>query len=445
MLAKKFPEHTLLWRVAWPILISLVLEHMINLTDTVFLGRVGEIELGASAVAGVFYLALFMLAYGFSNGLQILIGRRNGEARFDEIGPLLMQGIMFITTVGLGVVGLTFFFGPPLLRALISSPEIADAAIMYIDWRIIGLVFAGVSFMFRSFYVGITQTRLLTLNSLIMVSSNVVMNYALIFGEFGMPRMGIAGAALASSLSEMISMLFFILHVRFCVDRKKYGFNRSAFLAFHQVPPMIRLSVWTMAQHFVGISVWFVFFVAVEHLGSRSIAISTMVRSFGSFMFMPVLGFSSAVSTLVSNQIGSGESHKVLATCRRGVIMCYLFLSPVFLFVALYPEVILRAFTDNQELVKAAVPSLWVIVSSYVLAIPACVFFNAVSGTGNTRHAMLIDFVAFFVYSAYVYVVIFHFKVDVAVAWTAEHTYWLPLLALAIPYMIKGKWKNKKI
>lgn len=445
MLDKKFPEHMALWRVAWPILISLILEHMINLTDTAFLGRVGEIELGASAVAGVFYLALFMMAYGFSNGLQILIGRRNGEGRYDEIGPLLMQGVMFITLVGLGVVGLTYLFGPTLLRAIIASPDIAEAAIKYIDWRILGLVFAGVGFMFRSFYVGITQTRLLTLNSVIMVGANVVMNYALIFGELGMPRMGIAGAALASSLAEMISMLFFILHVRLRIDRDKYGFHRAAFLAFHQIPPMIKLSVWTMAQHVVGISVWFVFFIAVEHLGSRSIAISTMVRSFGSFMFMPMMGFSAAVSTLISNQIGAGETHKVLATCRRGMVMCYLFLSPVFLFVAFFPEVILRVFTDNQELVAAAVPSLWVIVSSYLLAIPACVFFNAISGTGNTRRAMCVDFVAFFVYIVYVTVVIFILKVDVAVAWTSEHMYWLPLLALGIPYMLSGKWKNKKI
>lgn len=445
MFDKKFPEHAKLWRVAWPILISLILEHMINLTDTAFLGRVGEIELGASAVAGVFYLALFMLAYGFSSGLQILIGRRNGEGRLDEIGPLLMQGAMFITLVSLCVVGLTYLLGPTLLRAIIASPDIAEAAIKYIDWRIIGLVFASVGFMFRSFYVGITQTRLLTLNSLIMVGSNVVMNYALIFGEFGMPRMGIAGAALASSLSELLSMVFFILHIRFCVDRDKYGFHRGGFLAFHTIPPMVKLSVWTMAQHFVGVSVWFVFFIAVEHLGSRSIAISTMVRSFGSFMFMPIIGFGSAVSTLVSNQIGAGESHKVLTTCRRGIFMCYLFLTPVFLFAGLFPEVILRAFTDNQELVTAAVPSLWVLVSSYVLAVPGCLFFNAVSGTGNTRHAMLLDFVAFFVYTLYVYVVVFTLKVDVALAWTSEHMYWLPLLALSIPYMVSGKWKNKKI
>ena len=68
-----------IWTIAYPILISLIMEQMIGMTDTAFLGRVGEIELGASAIAGVYYLAIFMMAFGFSIGAQILIARRNGR------------------------------------------------------------------------------------------------------------------------------------------------------------------------------------------------------------------------------------------------------------------------------------------------------------------------------------------------------------------------------
>ena len=68
-----------IWIIAYPILISLIMEQLIGMTDTAFLGRVGEVELGASAIAGVYYLAIFMMAFGFSIGAQILIARRNGE------------------------------------------------------------------------------------------------------------------------------------------------------------------------------------------------------------------------------------------------------------------------------------------------------------------------------------------------------------------------------
>ena len=84
-----------IWMIAYPILISLLMEQMIGMTDTAFLGRVGEVELGASAIAGVFYMVIFMAAFGFSIGAQILIARRNGEKLYREIGDLFYQGIYF--------------------------------------------------------------------------------------------------------------------------------------------------------------------------------------------------------------------------------------------------------------------------------------------------------------------------------------------------------------
>lgn len=84
-------------RVAGPILVSLLMEHLIGMTDTAFLGRVGEIELGASAIAGIYYLAIFMLGFGFSIGVQILIGRRNGEKKLCGYRTYFHAGIAIPT------------------------------------------------------------------------------------------------------------------------------------------------------------------------------------------------------------------------------------------------------------------------------------------------------------------------------------------------------------
>ena len=84
-----------IWLIAYPILISLLMEQMIGMTDTAFLGRVGEIELGASAIAGIFYIVMFMVAFGFSIGAQILIARRNGEQQYKEKGNLYYQRVYF--------------------------------------------------------------------------------------------------------------------------------------------------------------------------------------------------------------------------------------------------------------------------------------------------------------------------------------------------------------
>ena len=84
-----------IWSVSYPILLSLLAQNVINVTDTAFLGRVSEIALGASAMGGLFYICIFTIAFGFSTGSQIVIARRNGEARYGDVGPVMIQGVLF--------------------------------------------------------------------------------------------------------------------------------------------------------------------------------------------------------------------------------------------------------------------------------------------------------------------------------------------------------------
>ena len=110
-----------IWLIAYPILISLLMEQMIGMTDTAFLGRVGEIELGASAIAGIFYIVMFMVAFGFSIGAQILIARRNGEQQYKEIGNLFYQGIYFQLGMAAVMFIVCYCFAPVILKRLVSS------------------------------------------------------------------------------------------------------------------------------------------------------------------------------------------------------------------------------------------------------------------------------------------------------------------------------------
>ena len=81
-----------IWNVSYPILLALLAQNVVNVTDTAFLGHVGEVELGASAMGGLLYICIFTVAFGFSTGSQIMIARRNGEGRFRDVGPVMMQG-----------------------------------------------------------------------------------------------------------------------------------------------------------------------------------------------------------------------------------------------------------------------------------------------------------------------------------------------------------------
>ena len=200
-----------IWNVSYPILLALLAQNVVNVTDTAFLGHVGEVELGASAMGGLLYICIFTVAFGFSTGSQIMIARRNGEGRFKDVGPVMMQGCMFLLAMAVVLFGLCQWSAPVLVRMLISSDAIYEGTLDFLHWRMFGFFFSFVNVMFRALYVGITRTKVLTINAVVMALVNVFLDYALIFGHFGLPEMGLKGAAIASVMAEAASTLFGVI------------------------------------------------------------------------------------------------------------------------------------------------------------------------------------------------------------------------------------------
>lgn len=445
MAAKTVYTNKEIWKIAYPCLISLVMEQMIGVTDTIFLGHVGEVELGASALAGVYYVVIFMLGFGFTTGAQIIMARRNGEQEYEKMGVVFYHGLYFLMALALVAFTATTAFSPQLLGAMISDPDIYQAAESYIEWRIYGLFFAFAAAMFRAFYISSTHTNTLTLNSVVMVLSNVVFNYVLIFGKFGFPAMGIGGAALGSTLAEMVSLIFFVIYTSRRIDCRKYALNRPARFHFTTLKKIFPVSFWTMVQSFISLSTWFLFFLFIEHLGKEPLAITNIIRSISGLLFMIISAFAATCSSLVSNLIGSGKIESVIPTIKQHLRLAYLsILVPIIIFLA-FPTLILSIYTDIPNLIDGAVASLWVLCSSYIFTVPAQICFQSISGTGNTRMAFILEMMTLVIYVLYCSIIIGWMKVDVALCWTSEHVYGLFIVAFSLLYLRSGRWKGKKI
>lgn len=127
-----------IWNVSYPILLSLLAQNVINVTDTAFLGRVGEVALGASAMGGLYYICIFTIAFGFSTGSQIVIARRNGEGRYQDVGPVMIQGVFFLLAMAALLFGLSRAFAQDIMGVMISSEKVLEGTMEFIDWRIYG-------------------------------------------------------------------------------------------------------------------------------------------------------------------------------------------------------------------------------------------------------------------------------------------------------------------
>ena len=434
-----------IWKVAYPILISLVMEQMIGLTDTAFLGRVGEIELGASAIAIVYYMILFMAGFGFSIGAQIIIGRRNGEGNYTDTGKVFWNGLYFLLGLSALIIAASELISPLLMKHLVSSEAIYLASLSYVRWRLPGMIFAFCTAMYRAFYVGTTQTKTLTLNSVVMVLSNILFNWVLIFGHLGFPALGITGAAIGSSLAELVSLIFFALYTRISCDRKKYGLDKPAGFDRSELKSMMPVCSWTMIQHIISISTWFIFFLYIEHLGERSLAVSNIIRGVSGLLWMILAAFSSTCSTLVSNIIGAGREDKVMSLIKRIMKLSYGIVISIAILFCIFPKAVISIYTDIPELIPATIPSLIVMCSSYLLTVGAMILFNAVSGTGSTKTAFRLELAALGIYTLYCTIVAGILKADVAICWSAEHVYAAALLILCYIYLRSGRWKNRKV
>ncbi|WP_308763567.1 MATE family efflux transporter [uncultured Bacteroides sp.] len=434
-----------IWHVTYPIFLGLLAQNVINVTDTAFLGRVGEVALGASAMGGLLYICVYTIAFGFSVGSQILIARRNGEGNYRAVGPVMWQGTAFSFGMAVCLLALMYFSAGPLIRLLITSDSIYEATYEFFVWRIWGFLFAFVNVMFRGLYIGITRTKVLTLNAVVMALVNVVLDYGLVFGELGLPEMGVRGAALASVIAEASSLVFFLLYTYYKVDLKKYGLNRFGQFDWTMVWRILRISCFTMVQYFLAMAIWFVFFMALERLGQRQLAIANIVRSVYVVLLIPVQALSTSANTLVSNLIGAGGVAGVLTLLHKIARMSFLIMVVCVALCVAFPESILSVYTNEEALWHESVSALYVVCGAMLISSLANVYFNGISGTGNTQAALVLEVCVQVFYALYVVGVGMILQASVDICFTTEVIYYILMLTFSLIYLKKAKWQNKKI
>lgn len=434
-----------IWDISAPILFGLIIQQIIGLTDTAFLGHVGEVELGASAIAGVFYIMIFMLGQGFSVGAQIIIARRNGEQNFQRIGPVFYQGSIFLLLTAAVVITLILWNAQDILKSVISSPNVLQTSVDYLEPRVFGFVFAFLIVMFRAFYVGITDTKILTFNALLMLVVNIGLDYVLIFGKLGLPAMGIRGAAIASVISEAVSALFFIVYTFKKTDLKKYGLNNIVIADMKMLGKILNISVWTMLQSVVSLATWLMFILATEHLGENELAITNILRSISSLPFMIIGALYGSANAITGNLIGSGNDNQVRSTAKKIIIMGYAAGTALELLMLISPYYVMRIYSDNIALITKAIPAYYVMLTGYLTFVPGFILLGVISGTGDTKQAMVLELIALAAYTVTVWYVVIYLRADIAVCWLCEHPYNILLTYLTYRYLKKNNWCCKII
>src|SRR6478609_6907071 len=261
-------------KIALPIAAAILVPQINFITNNIFLGGLGEQPLAVAGITGVYYLIFAMVGQGLNNGLQALISRRAGQNRIHEIGNLFNQSIRITLVFAVFGILVTNFIAPVILSYSLHDPSNVQMAVRFLNIRIWGLPFLYVYQMRNALLVGTNNSRFLIAGTLAEATTNIVFDYALIYGHFGLPRLGFNGAAISSIIAEATGLfvIFAVMHKKDVSKQlqlfEKYSYDLSTTkLILVQSLPII-------LQYVISVGGWEFFYILIEHHGERALAIS---------------------------------------------------------------------------------------------------------------------------------------------------------------------------
>lgn len=432
-------------KLAAPISLSLLIPQISFMANAVFLGRLGQLELVVNGLTSIYYLLLTYIGFGLSNGIMVLLSRRAGENDVQGLSRTFTNGLFLSAMGSLLLMMLSFWFTPLLFGYSLKDENIFFATIDFLYLRIWGLPFLMFTQLVNAFYIATNRSRLLIYGALLANLVNVALDYGLIFGNWGLPRMGLKGAAAASIAAEVVYCLvmyslFFLkgLHRRYPITRYLRPDTRISAQTLRVAAPLI-------LQYVFSIGGWQIFYIYVEHLGVTQLATSHILRSVLGIVSIGTWALASTCNTMVSNIIGQGHTDRVIPLVKKIISISFTYTICISLFLFFFPKLFLGAYTSDTAVVAMGINSLRVLAISSLIMSMATICFNAVIGTGNTLINLCIEVFCVCVYIVYITIAVERLRASLHVAWASEFVYWGCLLLTAGTYLLSGRWKGKSI
>ncbi len=429
-------------KIALPVSVALIIPNINFITNNIFLGGLGERELGNAGTTGVYYLILMISGNGLSNALQVLISRHGGEGNITAINKVFAQGMRIALQFALAGMLITWFIAPLCLKPYIK-PENFEMEIEFLRIRVLGLPFLYLFQCGNAFLISTLNSRFMMIGMIGEALINIFFDYTLIYGALSFPQLGFNGAAVASVIAEISGMLI-VYTVIFKKGLKK-KFNLFSDFSYHKTTSrsILKIAAPLVGQFSISLITWLVFFILLENYGERAKAISNAMRNVFGFVGIFIWAFASTTNIMISNLIGQGLQNKVINAINK--IMLLSISSAVIMLAVLniFPVQFLQLFNQSDAFIEEAIPVVRIVSLGMLIMSVAVIWLNAVTGTGKTKMNLLIEFIAIICYLIYIYIIMVRFKLSLTMAWTNEIIYWIVIFAVSFWFIKSGRWESK--
>lgn len=429
--------------VALPMMVSGFIQSIVMITDSSLISRFSTQAFVAVGNGGLLYVTMYMCLIGMADGAQIIIARRIGQERQAEIGRIF--GTTVITHFLLASVFflLLYFLMPDIILSYSKNQLIGALQGDFIHIRSFALFFAMITLSIQAFFIATGKTWVVLIAALITASSNMVLGYGLILGNLGFPRLGVEGAAFASTIADGLGMLFLIIYLSFSQERKRYRLYQYFSFDGKSMLELLKIGSPLMLQGFFALGTWSLFFTWLEQKGQFDLTVSQNIRSIYFLAFVPIWGFAGTTKTYISQYLGHKTYVAIPIIQKRIQFLTVIFLLISFHGAILYPETLVRLINPEEEYIAKSAEILRLVSVSILLYGMVSVYFQTIHGSGNTLHSMIIEFLTVGIYAVFSYLFIKVWNLDIYWIWTVEYIYFGILGLFSISYLRLFKWKNK--
>ncbi|HMI85242.1 MAG TPA: MATE family efflux transporter [Polyangiaceae bacterium] len=456
--------YAVILRLATPTVLAMLTQSIVNEIDIVFFAHLPcpESSNGQAALLPSFIL-LWMFGGSLSAisvGTQAFTARRFAEKRPTDAGAVLVNAVCFATLAGI-VFTIGGYVVVPLVLGTLKA-GVRDAAEGYLRWRLLGITSMAVTFAFKAFFDGIGKTYIHLVAAVVMNVLNVALCYALIFGNFGAPRMGVSGAGLAAAISTYVG-LFIMVGYALLPDYR--GFRLFDLRRFSKriTRDILRLSVPSAVATIAvmtgfGLFVWIVAkldAIAPAGVAESSCGLTEAVNGAATtdvvgvlkLTFTACLAFGTSTATLVSQSLGARDPDRATkfgwASVRLGLVI---FGVVGLLEGVILTDAILRLVTHSELVRQAALLPLRIMGICTPLIAVGMILTQALFGAGNSRFVMIVELILHFtclVPLAYILGIVL--GGGLVGIWSAAVIYVILLSAAMAWKFASGDWKGIKL
>ena len=374
--------------LALPIIGGMASQNVLNLVDTAMVGMLGAASLAAVGMGSFANFMAMAFIMGLSAGVQAIAARRVGEGRWGETACSLNAGLLIAIAIAVPWSLALFHFADRLFPLLVEDPEVVTQGVPYLRARLAGMVAVGMNFSFRGFWNGIGQSRRYLQTLVIMHVCNVILNWLLIFGHFGLPKLGATGAGIGTAASGFVGTAIYIyLALR---HARGSGFLRSL-VTRKTIASMLRLSVPAGLQSFFFAAGMTAFFWIIGRIGTAELAASNVLVQLLLVVILPGVGFGLAAASLVGQALGRGDPDDAVRWGWDVSRLAMIIVGLIALGGVVAPDLMLGVFLHDEETIALARLPLQILGISMAVDTLGGVLLNALLGAGASRLVMIVS------------------------------------------------------